>query len=62
MTIAHHVPILYKCTPEWQTLSVGFRYMRSSRKSETHKVLPAVDEEKEEDRGLQIGKKWIIFL
>lgn len=56
MNVAHHIPILCKRTPEWQTLSVGFHYKRSSQKDETHRVLPAVDEEprgrqKETQRG-----------
>lgn len=50
VNVAHHIPILYKCTPEWKTISVGFHCRRSSRKSETHKVLPAVDEGKKRGR------------
>lgn len=41
-TVAYHIPIQCKLSPEWWRGSVGFRCRRSSQRVETHRVLPAV--------------------
>ena len=50
MNVAHHKPILYKHTPEWQKRSWVSHCRRSNQRAETRRVLP---EDEEEQRGSQ---------
>lgn len=46
LTVVYHMPIQCRLSPEWRRASVGFRYMRSSRRAETHRGPPAVNKKR----------------